>query len=47
VLVFNVPQLKQRLRELVRTQSVPIVRGGDGERSEMILFPLSRLHELL
>lgn len=47
VLLFRTELLRGRLREMMKRKELKIVNGGDGERAEIILYPLTMINKLL
>tara|TARA_R100001480_G_C4705296_1_gene178048 strand:+ start:472 stop:864 length:393 start_codon:yes stop_codon:yes gene_type:complete len=43
VLMMRVKELKERIKQLARTNFVKIVKGGDNDDSEIILVPIQKV----
>ena len=43
VLMMRVKELKERIKQLARTNFVKIVKGGDNDDSEIILVPVQKV----
>ena len=43
VLMMRVKELKERIKQLARTNFVKIVKGGDNDDSEIILVPVQKI----
>ena len=47
VLIFPVKEIKRVLKELVANKEAKIVMGGDNNKSQLVLIPLSKLKDVL
>ena len=47
VLIFPVKEIKRVIKELVANKEAKIVMGGDNNKSQLVLIPLSKLKDVL